>query len=60
MTSQLVTIAAAAEHLSVSPKTVRRLIARGELPARRIGARSIRVPVDALNDLGRPLTVPNR
>ncbi|UYN83237.1 MAG: helix-turn-helix domain-containing protein [Microcella sp.] len=60
MTSQLVTIATAAERLSISEKTVRRLISRGELPARRIGARSIRIPLDALEALGRPLTVPNR
>jgi excisionase family DNA binding protein len=60
MTTQLVTIAAAAERISVSEKTVRRLISSGELPARRIGARSIRIPLDALDALGRPLAVPNR
>ena len=60
MTSQLITIAAAAEQLSVSTKTIRRLISRGELPALKIGGHLVRVPAAALNTLGRPVTVPNR
>jgi excisionase family DNA binding protein len=38
-----ITIAEAATRLSLSTKTVRRMISRGDLPARRIGPRLIRV-----------------
>lgn len=56
MQTHYVTISEAAERLALSTKTVRRLIARGELPALRIG-RSIRIPATALDTLGRPLAV---
>ncbi len=49
------TIPEAADRLKVSTKTIRRLIADGELPARRIGARMIRVDLDAIDKLGQPL-----
>lgn len=52
-----VTIQGAAEILSCSTKTIRRKIASGELPARRIGARMIRVDAADLAELGRPVTV---
>lgn len=52
-----VTISAAADHLSVSTKTIRRMIARGDIPAKRIDTRIIRIPVAALDELGRPLSV---
>jgi len=43
--------------MSVSTKTVRRLISRGQLPARRIGSRMIRIDAADLDALGRNLTV---
>lgn len=57
-TAEWVSIAHAAAQLSLSTKTVRRLISSGELPARRIGSRTIRVDAAALAALGRPLSVP--
>lgn len=53
--SDWITIADAAARLRVNPKTVRRMIARGEIEARRIGPRLIRVNPLALGDLGQPL-----
>jgi excisionase family DNA binding protein len=44
----LVTTREAAKLLSVCERTVSRLIARGELPAVRIGPRGIRVSVESL------------
>lgn len=55
-----VSIATAADILSCSTKTIRRKIASGELPARRIGTRLIRIDVADLADLGRPLTTARR
>ena len=55
---ELISIAEAADRLSLSTKTVRRMISRGDLPARRIGSRTIRIDAAALNFLGRALTVP--
>ncbi|NEN06332.1 helix-turn-helix domain-containing protein [Diaminobutyricibacter tongyongensis] len=49
------TIQAAAEHLAVSTKTVRRLISDGKLSAERIGPRLIRVSIASLEHVGRPL-----
>lgn len=57
-TTGLVTIAAAAEYLDVSQRTVRRLVARGELVARRIGPRLVRVELASLEAVGRPLSIP--
>ena len=48
---RLITLAAAAEALAVSTKTVRRYIAAGELEAVRLGRRTIRVRVDSLDRL---------
>ena len=45
------TVAMAAERLSVDPKTVRRMVQRGELRAIRVGNKSLRIlssDVDAL------------
>lgn len=53
-----ITISQAADLMSVNPKTVRRLIAAGDLPARRIGTRMIRIDAADLDALGRSLTVP--
>lgn len=55
--TQYVSIAQAADRLSVSTKSIRRYIARGELPAVKISGHLIRIPVTALDALGRPLTV---
>jgi len=51
------TVAMAAERLSVDPKTVRRLIQRGELRGTRVGSRSLRV---ASSDIDRLLDEANR
>lgn len=51
----MLTVDQAAKQLNVSPRLVRRLIARGELRAVRI-SRLIRVPEDALARVGRPVT----
>ncbi len=53
--SPLVTIADAAERLSVSPKTIRRYVASGALTAVRIGPRLVRVELASLERLGRPI-----
>lgn len=57
MTTHYVSISEAADRLSVSTKTIRRYIAKGELPAVRIAGHLIRIPADALDALGRPLAV---
>lgn len=49
------TIAEAAARLGIDPKTVRRAIARGDLAARRIGPRLIRIRQADLDAYGRPL-----
>lgn len=46
--SMWITIPEAASRLSVSDKTVRRLIASGDLPAQRFGKRLIRINADKL------------
>ena len=42
-TDNLMTQAGAAEYLAVNERTVRRLIADGQLPAHRVGSRLVRV-----------------
>lgn len=49
------TIRDAAEREQVSTRTIRRWIARGLIRAERIGPRLIRVDLDSLDQLGRPL-----
>lgn len=49
------TIAQAAEHLGVCTRTVRRWIAAGDLPARRLGSKMIRIRPSDLDKLGSPL-----
>ena len=56
MTAQQLTIAQVAEHFSVDPRTIRRWISSGVLPARRIGPRAIRINADDLAHIGRSLT----
>ena len=51
MPVELLSIAETAEHLGLHPKTVERMIRRGELPAIRIGDRKgIRVRADDLQE----------
>ncbi|MBO3664069.1 excisionase family DNA-binding protein [Microbacterium stercoris] len=38
--------------LSVSTKTIRRRIADGTIPAKRIGTRTMRIPAHSLNGVG--------
>lgn len=58
--SEYITINQAASALAVSTKTIRRMIARGDLPAKRIGTQIVRIPADALDSLGRDLAVSRR
>ena len=53
-----VTIAQTAEALNVCTKTVRRLVSSGELPAVRLGHRTVRIPLDAVNDYIDRHTIP--
>lgn len=54
LTRKYATLGEAAEHLLLSTRTVRRMIADGDLKAVRIGG-SIRIPLDALDEVGRPI-----
>jgi len=49
ITRQLFTVDEAAEHLQLHPKTIRRLIMQGRLPAKRIG-KAYRITRTALNE----------
>lgn len=51
----MVTIAEAAERISVSVPTIRRMIHRGELPAVRLTPKVIRVRLADLDLLGEPV-----
>jgi excisionase family DNA binding protein len=48
---RLVSLTEAAEILAVSPKTVRRYIAAGDLEAVRLGRRTIRIKTESLDRL---------
>jgi excisionase family DNA binding protein len=48
---RLVSLPEAAEILAVSPKTVRRYIAAGDLEAVRLGRRTIRIKAESLDRL---------
>lgn len=52
---QLVTLAAGAEHLGVCVKTLRRHISDGNLTGYRVGARAIRVDLNEVDKLARPI-----
>lgn len=49
------TIADAAEYGACSPKTIRRMIARGDLTGYRMGPRLVRVDLNELDALLRPI-----
>lgn len=51
------TIPEVAAEIGVSPRTVRRMISRGEIEANRVGPRLIRVRWSSLDQLGKPLAV---
>lgn len=53
-------IAEAAQHLSVSTKTIRRMIADGRLPAYRVGAQLIRIDPADLDRLLRRIPAAGR
>lgn len=55
MADQWLTLEQAAELLQVSVDTIRRMITRGEVDARRFGPRLIRVNPESLIAAGRPL-----
>lgn len=50
-----VTLDEASEHFSVSRDTLRRMISRGEVEAKRFGPRLIRVNLSSIEAAGRPL-----
>lgn len=58
--SRLVSIPVAAERLDVSTKTLRRYIADGRLTAYRLGPKLLRVDLDELDAMLRPLATANR
>jgi excisionase family DNA binding protein len=53
--SDWITIADAAERLRMNHKTVRRMITRGEIEAKRFGPRLIRINPASLETFGSPL-----
>jgi len=52
-----VSIEAAAAHFDLSISTVRRMVARGEIEARRFGPRLIRVNLESIVEYASPLAV---
>ena len=54
--SRLVSLADAAEHYSVSTKTIRRWISDGRIEGYRVGPRLLRVRMDSLDSATRRLT----
>lgn len=55
LTGRYVTQSAAAEYLNVTDRTIRNLIARGDLTGYRLGARAIRVDRAELDALLTPI-----
>ena len=49
------TIAAAAAYLAVNERTIRRWITDGTIPGKRIGRKLVRIDLNELDRLGRPL-----
>jgi excisionase family DNA binding protein len=52
---RLATIQAAANYVSCNPRTIRRMIARGDITGYRYGKRLIRVSLDEVDDALRPI-----
>jgi excisionase family DNA binding protein len=59
-TDKALTVSAAAAHLNVTPRTVRRWIKQGRLRAYRVGPRCIRIDRDDLAALAHPIGEPIR
>jgi excisionase family DNA binding protein len=57
---RLATVQESATYLRVSVKTVRRMIAGGELIAYRLGSRAIRIDMEQLESLLRPIPAAGR
>ena len=57
---RLMTISAAAEYADVHPVTLRRWVAAGRLPAYRVGPRLLKIDLDELEAIIRPIPVPTR
>ena len=53
--SSLGSVQEAADYLGVSTKSIRRWISSGLIKAYRVGPKLIRVDLDSLNSLGKPL-----
>jgi excisionase family DNA binding protein len=49
ITRRLVSLADAAEALAVSPRTVRRYIAEGQLDAVRLGRKTLRIKIESID-----------
>jgi len=54
-TRKFVSITEAAEYLGLSPKTIRNMIERGDLPAWRIGRKTIRLDLRDLDAMITPI-----
>ena len=54
---RLATIGLAAEYVDVHPRTVRRWIAAGRLPAYRVGPRLLKIDLNELEDMLRRIPV---
>ncbi len=52
---RLVSVAAAAQYLDVDPRTVRRHIASGRIPAYRVGPKLVKIDLDALGASLQPI-----
>jgi excisionase family DNA binding protein len=57
---RLRTLKVAAEYADVHPRTLRRWIAAGRVPAYRLGPRLIKVDLDDLDEFMRPVTCTQR
>ncbi|MGX0781854.1 helix-turn-helix transcriptional regulator [Dermabacter hominis] len=55
LSSDLVTLERAAERLGVTPRTIRRQIASGNITGYRIGNRAVRVSLADVDALARPI-----
>lgn len=54
-----ITVPEAARYLSCHPKTVRRMIAAGDLPGYQIGERGLRLDLHEIDDAVARLAIPN-
>lgn len=57
---RLAGIAAAADYNDVSTRTIRRYIAEGRIPGYRVGPRLVKVDLDDLDALARPIPTAER